>query len=507
MNMSFISFVISSCFSLFLLIQSVIFLISFSGYKKVILYSSASLYYIGLIALFNSITSIIGMFIYSEKTPVLFHILKNTTANLSLIFLIFLIRNLLVSLKDMTFVETDDYKEKTKLYLIVFTAINLIFIFSNFIYFIFLSSQLFIYKIISLAFMFFLFTISIFEIIEFKTAITREKGKISEINLLRYKVIFFSSISAILLSTLDIAVTIMDKINYFIKFGSMYAYGVIFLSLSLSLNFIFEYLDVLVRASEMNKKLTELNRQIIDDIRTAQSLQISLLPLDKQKMIQKYIDMEISYMPMQSVGGDYYDFYTLDHSKLLTFLGDASGHGIYAAMIWAILKVEIEELIEEGKFADLGEAFYILNQRLTRILENTYSYATLFASLIDINEKKLSFISAGHIDQLYYNSSEEKLKWLKNKNPIMGTFKNARFSVNNIQLNKEDVLILFSDGIIEGTNPAGEQLGKTNLVEILKKVNMKRTASEILSEILIYLEEFFEGTLQQDDRTLLVIKI
>lgn len=511
MNLRLISFIVSSSFSFFLLLQCVIFLIFFSSYKELIKHSPTSLYYIALIGLFNIMTSLTGILISFERSLNFYYIVKMCTATFSFIFLIYLLRNMLVSLKDLTFVEIDEYKEKTKKYLINFTIIAAVFIICNFIYALFLSGYDpygYIYKALLFLFIIFLFSVSAIEIREFIVLLKQEKGKVSNINLVRYKTVFFSSIVALLISSIDVFFIAIDKISYIIKFGSMYAYGTTFLSLGLSLNFIFEYLDVLARSSEVNKKLSELNRQMMDDVRTAQSLQISLLPLDKQKDFQNYIDMEISYMPMQSVGGDYYDFYALDDKKILILLGDASGHGIYAAMIWAILKVEIEELIEEGKFFDLGEAFFVLNQRLTRILENTYSYATLFASMIDVEEKKLNFISAGHVDQIYYDSVEKKFKWLKNRNPIMGTFKNARFSVNSIDLKSGDVLILYSDGIVEGLNPSGEQLGKHRLMEIMYKINLDtKNASEILKEILIHLEDFFEGALQKDDRTLMVIKI
>ncbi|MGC8764348.1 MAG: PP2C family protein-serine/threonine phosphatase [Brevinematia bacterium] len=507
MNLRLFSFIVSACFNLFLFLQSLAFLVFFSRYKKFIRYSSLSLLYISLIGLFNFFTNVIGILIAFESTLSFFYIIKTTMAIFALIFLVYLIRNMLVALKDYTFVETDEYKEKTNLYLINFTLISLLFIVANFLYALFFAQDEMIYRVLSILFALFLFLIVILEIVEFRKIIRKEKGKMSDINLLRFRLIFISGIFAIILSSIDVVFIIMDRINLIIKFGSMYAYGTIFLSLGLSFNFIFEYLDILVRSSEINKKLTELNSKIMDDIRTAQSLQISLLPLDKQKVIQNYIDMEISYMPMQSVGGDYYDYYLIDNNKILIFLGDASGHGIYAAMIWAMLKVEIEELIEEKKFTDLGNSFFILNQRLTRVLENTYSYATLFSTLIDLEEQKLNFISAGHIDQLYFDYSEGSLQFLRNKNPIIGTFRNASFSTSTVNFNKGDVLIMYSDGIIEGLNPHEEQLGRTRLMEIVKKTNLEGSASEILSEILIHLEEFFEGTLQKDDRTLMVIKL
>ncbi|MCX7821223.1 MAG: SpoIIE family protein phosphatase [Brevinematales bacterium] len=507
MNLRLFSFIVASCFNIFLVIQSIVFIIFFSGYRNVIKYSSLSLIYILLIGIFNFITNIIGIYISFEKNLSFFYILKTTTAIFSLIFLVYLMRNMLVSLKDQTFVETDGYKEKTNTYLINFTILSLVFIVANFLYALFLTNNENVYRILSLVFLFFLAFVVIIEIIEYRKILSKEKGKISEINLMRYRTIFIAGIIAIILGGVDILFIVIRRIDLIILFGSMFAYGTIILSVGLSLNFIYEYMDILVRSSEINKKLSELNSKMMDDIRTAQSLQISLLPIDKQKIIQNYIDMEISYMPMQSVGGDYYDFYQLDNKRLLFFLGDASGHGIYAAMIWAILKVEIEELIEEKKFTDLGNSFFILNQRLTRVLENTYSYATLFSVLLDLEAQKLTYISAGHIDQIYYDYSEKKIQFLRNKNPIIGTFKNATFTTDTVSFNNGDVLIMYSDGIVEGINPEGEQLGRKRLMEIVEKTNLSRSAAEILGEILIHLEEFFEGTLQKDDRTLMVIKI
>jgi sigma-B regulation protein RsbU (phosphoserine phosphatase) len=213
-------------------------------------------------------------------------------------------------------------------------------------------------------------------------------------------------------------------------------------------------------------------------------------------------------MPMQSVGGDYYDFYRLDNNNILIFLGDASGHGVYAAMIWAILKVEVEELIEAQKFMDLSQAFTYLNQRITRILENTYSYATLFACLISLEENTIHYISAGHIDQLYYHDKEQTVNKISNKNPIMGTFKSAKFNADSMRTGHGDYILMYSDGIIEGFNPDGEQLGKDRMCEIFSEVvRGGGKASDIISGMLLKLEDFFEGTLQKDDRTLMVIKL
>ena len=150
MNLRLFSFITSACFNLFLFIQAIVFLIFFSKYRKLMKYSTLSLLYIALIGLSNFITSIIGTYIAFENSLNFFYILKTTMAIFSLIFLIYLIRNMFVSLKDFSFVETDDYKEKTNIYLINFTIINFLFIVINFVYALFFTNREELYKIISL---------------------------------------------------------------------------------------------------------------------------------------------------------------------------------------------------------------------------------------------------------------------------------------------------------------------------------------------------------------------
>ncbi len=421
---------------------------------------------------------------------------------------ILFLRNTLIAIKDSIFVETDDYKSISKKYVIVFlsfsTAIVFLVLVSDHLKIFFHTNE----RILAAIFMGYLILAAIIENINFLRVFSRESGKLNPLNQARYRIVIICGMAAVILVSLDIFYFISGQSPVFSKTVPLYSLGLIFLALGLGLNLVFEYSDVLSRAYESNKKLTELNRQMMDDVRTAQSLQISLLPLEKQKAIQNYLDMEISYMPMQSVGGDYYDYYKLDEKTFLILLGDASGHGVYAAMIWAMLKVEVEEMIEEKIFNDLSQTFTLLNQRITKILENTYSYATLFACLIHIENKTVSYISAGHTDQLYYSAREKAVNRIKNKNPIIGTFRNAKFSADTITYQNGDAILMFSDGIIEGANPEGEQFGKERLENIFLEVKKEdSSASDMIGNILFRLEDFFEGAPQKDDRTILVIKL
>ncbi len=504
MNPVLISYLACICFCIFLIIQSLIYYLFMAGnqvlrlkfYLPVIIIIALNIVFSDLMVFWNNF--------YPEAADLAYK-LSIVFGIIGLFFYVLFLRFISVSIKGSTFVETDGYKKRNRIFLSFLCILCTLGIFSIFI---FNFNQSRYFTVFQLLLALLLAGIGTNEQYEFNTILRVEKSKITPMNLVRYRILLATGIIAILSVIVDIILHIMKSSWFYSTLGSPIAYGSAILIMGLSLNFVFDYLNILTRSSDSNKRLMELNRQMMDDVRTAQSLQISLLPLDKQKFIQNFIDMEISYMPMQSVGGDYYDFYRLDDNNLLLFLGDASGHGVYAAMIWAILKVEVEELIENKYFDNLAQAFTLLNQRITRILENTYSYATLFACLINLENRTVHFISAGHTDQLYFSSLTRTVKRVRNKNPIIGTFKNAKFSADSINISSGDVLLLFSDGIIDGINPDGRQLGKENLEKIFLQVTKKEaSASSIISDILIQLEDYFEGTLQKDDRTIMVIKL
>ncbi len=510
MSVEQISYIIGGIFGFFLSVQYIVFFFTLTrnkkslGLKRELIFIAGVGMSIFLFGLFSLLSSLQPNLLISA----FFYRLRYVSSIFTLISYVLLMRSILMSVKDMTFVETDEYKETTRKYLIIVNILSSIFVLLFIITPVFIKAAPLEFTRWAYSFPVYLIVVGILEVIEFTRILKMEKGKISRINSRRfYSILLLGSI--VMIMGLIETILLINHGPLFLKnIGSFFMYSAVFLSIGLSLNLLFEYMDVMSRMQESNKKLSDLNKKIMDEVRTAQSLQISLLPIDKQREIQKIIDMEISYMPMQSVGGDYYDFYSLDEDKILMLLGDASGHGVYAAMIWAMLKVEVEELIEENAFTDLAEAFSLLNMRITRILENTYSYATLFSCVINLKKHTVSFISAGHTDQLYFSKEQDAVLHIRNKNPIIGTFKNAKYASDTITAQKDDVLLLFTDGVPEGVNPQGKQLEHSGLRDMfLEACHDGDTASNILNNILSELEEYSEGALQHDDRTIMVIKI
>ncbi len=511
MDIELISFFIGGSFGLFLSIQHIVFYFILAKEeetkkeKKDLLYIAAVGFSIILFAAFGALSL---LFEDRQNLHVLFYRLKLASTVVLLVSYVTLIRFIVLYIKDLGFVETDDYKDKSNRYKLLIYIVSAIIggvtIFTDFV----IRSDTGEYSIYGLFLMIYIAAVSIFESVGYFIIINKEKGKITPLNKLRFNTIVISALVTTALGGFEVVFRMASGTAVAHITGSIFMYAASLLCIALSLNLMFEYMEVLGRMTENHKKLTDLNRKIMDEVRTAQSLQISLLPIDKQREIQKHLDMEISYMPMQSVGGDYYDFYNLSDNKILILIGDASGHGVYAAMIWAMLKVEVEELIEEKAFGELANAFTKLNGRITRILENTYSYATLFSCIIDLNAKSITYISAGHSDQIYFSARTKGTYKIRNKNPIIGTFKNAEYYDETITFQEGDCLLLFTDGVIEEVNPKNEQLGISKVEEYFNDANLNADkAVDILNDMLQEIEEFSEGSIQHDDRTVMVIKL
>jgi len=485
-------YVLGGSFGLFLMVQYVaflFFLLRKSGMKEV----KPDLLYIILAGGMISLVALVSLLGNNMWWNVEWALLLGVVGSF-----VFLFRYIFVFVKDMAFVETDGYRGYTRWYVAIYTVLAL----CGAVMLLVVRGEGYISWFQTGMVVWFVLT-GILEGREFFSLMKRERGKLSPINILRYRTLLFGGETGIIL----FVVAILQRWDNPLLASVAEAMGFVLLALSMSFYLIFEYIEISNREAESRRRLADVNRKVMEEIRTAQSLQISLLPIDRQRAIQKIIDMEISYMPMQSVGGDYYDMFILSDDLLLFMLGDASGHGVYAAMIWAMLKVEVEELIEEQRFSHLAEAFGVLNRRITRILENTYSYITLFSVLVNRKTKTLHYLSAGHIDQLFYCTQEDEVKRLKNKNPIVGTFKNARFQEDVIKYHSGDVLLLFSDGVIEGVNPAGEQVGQEHLMQIFDEVvRGTSSASDVIAGMLMHLEDFYEGAVQDDDRTFMAIR-
>ncbi len=234
-----------------------------------------------------------------------------------------------------------------------------------------------------------------------------------------------------------------------------------------------------------------------EELRETVATQHALLP----KTIPQFPDCHFSasWTPAGSVGGDYLDLVPLGESRLGICVGDASGKGVSAALMMSNLQAAVRALAPDAASTD------ILANRLNRILcANTApnKFITLFYGVLD--GRRFTYTNAGHNAPMLVRVNGESSR-LEQGGAVLGVFPDWVYRQGEVRLAPGDRLLLFSDGITEAENAAGEQFGEDRLLSILAQ-NRTLDATSLQKKIVSQVAGFSEGALQ-DDSTLLVMAI
>ena len=241
-------------------------------------------------------------------------------------------------------------------------------------------------------------------------------------------------------------------------------------------------------------------KKMEDELEIARDIQKNLLP----HSVPQFNNFEISAMNVSSrqVGGDYYDLIQLDEDNLCVAIADVSGKGVPAALLMANLQAFLKTICRHGM--SLDEATGLINDLVS---ENTSDgkFITFFWGVLDDNEKKITYVNAGHNPPLLIRNGE--IIKLNIGGIILGVMKTMTpYEYREVPLMKDDVIIMFTDGVSEAMNKKGEEFSDERLEESALKFS-RLSSSEILHEIRQKVLDFTAGAVQSDDITLLVIKV
>ncbi len=258
-------------------------------------------------------------------------------------------------------------------------------------------------------------------------------------------------------------------------------------------------------------RLTETLNVLSEDLELARRVQRSLLP-DLARDTGEF-DVAVYFEPMIQIGGDIYDLYAIRPGCLRIFLADATGHGVQAALTTMVIKTEYERLRTEP--LSLAELLGELNR----------SYCGRFASLgaffscaiieVDLAAGELRAASGGHPEQLLYSQTEGALETLTTRGAMMGAFPGSRFSELRRPVGPGDCLVMFSDGIEEARNLAGDFYTSERMLQSIEQVCQDATnsaastksADSIVSAIMADVHQFRESADARDDLSLIVARI
>jgi sigma-B regulation protein RsbU (phosphoserine phosphatase) len=236
-----------------------------------------------------------------------------------------------------------------------------------------------------------------------------------------------------------------------------------------------------------------------EQVRLAYQIQIDLLP-KSQPNIAGY-DIAARSIPAQMVGGDYFDFISVENGSLAICLGDVSGKGLPASLLMANLQATLR-----GQTLVTGPANESVLRSNKLIFQSTdpEKFATLFYGVLDTNTHELSYCNAGHEIPFVFSGDGDPGR-LETGGMALGVMEEFPYQSDTVTLNKGDLLVVYSDGIPDATNEFDHPFGEDNLISLIRQLR-DRPVMSIIDGIVDAVKEHEGKTEQLDDLTLVIVK-
>ena len=212
-------------------------------------------------------------------------------------------------------------------------------------------------------------------------------------------------------------------------------------------------------------------------------------------------EMQGISFPCYEIGGDYYDFIQRPDGRMVIALGDVSGKGTSAALLMSSLHAAMHAQIPAHK--SLGETISAVNRYLAETIPMN-RFITLFCAELDPETGTLSFLNAGHNPPLIAHAGGSMEQLAAGGIPL-GIVADAVYREGRTQLHPGDALVIYSDGVSETQNAAGDEYGPVRLYNVVAR-HIETTAAGIRDKIEADLTKFAQGTPAGDDITLVIVK-
>src|SRR2546421_2474614 len=251
-------------------------------------------------------------------------------------------------------------------------------------------------------------------------------------------------------------------------------------------------------------ELRERNMQMEADYNMAREIQQVFLPQQYPTFpraaapAQSALRFFHRYLPAAAVGGDFFNVFAITDTIAAVFICDVMGHGMRAALVTAILRGLVEELLPLAM--DPGKFLAEINRSLHAILERTDepTLATAFYMIADVEESQLRFASAGHPSPIRLRRETGEAEPLKlydpRHGPALGLFEKSSYPVCRCPLAVNDLILLFTDGLYEIDGPGQEEFGQQRLLTTIRS-KVQLPAGRLFDEIVGAVRAF---TLKQD---------
>lgn len=262
--------------------------------------------------------------------------------------------------------------------------------------------------------------------------------------------------------------------------------------------------ETLARAfNTMIPKLQD-HLRISKSMELAQEVHNNLLPENPPQV--KGLDISGVSISCDETGGDYFDFYTPpQEGGTGILLGDVTGHGVPAALLMTTCRAHLKHASQHK--STLATRIGEVNKLLCADIGDSGRFMTLFCLEISEDNARACYVRAGHDPAAVYNpQSGTKRELMGDPMLALGIFEESDYDEFNVDLHEGEIIFIGTDGIWEARNGNNEMFGRKRLDELVF-ANSERSAAEIQQEIISAVYRFQDGIEQEDDITLVIIKI
>jgi sigma-B regulation protein RsbU (phosphoserine phosphatase) len=261
---------------------------------------------------------------------------------------------------------------------------------------------------------------------------------------------------------------------------------------------------VVNRLGAQRRRLAELTLrqrdELAEEIQLAAEVQQNILPRSIPTVAG--VEFAARMYPAKIVAGDYYGFLELADGQIGLVIADVSGKGVAAGLLMPCIEVALR--MDAPRFPrtnDLLENFNDVVHQLT----SGDRFISLFYGKLRPGTRSLEYTNAGHNPPLVIRGCQDPIP-LDKGGPVLGVVPGSRYDTEQIDLRTGDVLVLFTDGVVEAQNPAGEEYSAKRLSGIVSS-HLQRSAGELIETIRASVVEFRGTPALADDLTLVVLKI
>ena len=255
-----------------------------------------------------------------------------------------------------------------------------------------------------------------------------------------------------------------------------------------------EHIQMMNKAKKDQNKLISLHKEL----EIAKTIQESILPSSDFVFPQCSISAKV--IPAREVGGDFYDFFSIDQNRLGLVMADVAGKGIASAVFAVVNQILLKNLAASG--LSPKKCIESVNKTVSKNNENCM-FVTLFYGVLDLQKKTLTYVNAGHNSPYKIDTKKQVKKLPAPGDPPLDVLPDAEFQEHTVPILPEETLFLYTDGITEAQNKRKEFFGENRLQTVLSKKDCQ-SVEQIGSEVLKSVHSFAGEEEQSDDITYLI---